>query len=99
MIAGLRAQRPAPPRTTDRRPGPDRRHRAATGRRPRQVGYPWSAIGASLGITRQATRQRFSTPSQATLTGATQSTSQPGKNEEEFVVGAEPSSHQDRQPV
>ena len=53
---------------------------AAAVTRARQAGYPWSAIGASLGISRQAAQQRFSTPSQATLTGATHSSSQSGKN-------------------
>jgi len=44
---------------------------AAAVARARQTGQPWSAIGARLGITRQAAQQRF-----ATTPGPT---SRPGK--------------------
>lgn len=35
---------------------------AAAVARARQNGHPWSAIGTTLGITRQAAQQRFTTP-------------------------------------
>ena len=35
---------------------------AATVTRARQAGHTWSAIGARLGISRQAAQQRFTTP-------------------------------------
>jgi hypothetical protein len=35
---------------------------AAAVTRARQAGHPWSAIGARLGISRQAAHQRFATP-------------------------------------
>jgi hypothetical protein len=49
--------------------GTARQHAAAADRdlaaavtRARQAGHPWSAIGARLGITRQAAQQRFGAP-------------------------------------
>jgi len=53
---------------------------AAAVTRARQAGHPWSAIGARLGISRQAAQQRFSAPSPATRTHATPHTSEPGNN-------------------
>jgi len=40
---------------------------AAAVTRARQAGHPWSAIGARLGITRQAAQKRFGAPSHASI--------------------------------
>jgi hypothetical protein len=46
---------------------------AAAVRRARQQAHPWSAIGATLGISRQAAQQRFAPPRSNTKPGGAKS--------------------------
>jgi len=48
-------------RTADRQATAAEHTLAAAVTRARQAGHPWSAIGAQLGVSRQAAQQRFTT--------------------------------------